>query len=130
MPNKQKLVDPLSLNLYTYCNNNPVLYTDPTGHWPKKYESENVSGNDTRPRYYQPTNMYEAFLLQEVMSNPDQGYTTPIEMSDVGRGWLAADGWVKKSVQKVLFDGRKIELHWVYNTQTGQAADFKFVECY
>ena len=27
-----KLNDPLSLNLYTYCANNPVLYFDPTGH--------------------------------------------------------------------------------------------------
>ena len=28
--------DPLSLNLYTYCHNNPVLYIDPSGHliWP------------------------------------------------------------------------------------------------
>ena len=25
--------DPLSLNLYTYCANNPVIYTDPTGHF-------------------------------------------------------------------------------------------------
>jgi RHS repeat-associated protein len=25
--------DPLSLNLYTYCSNNPLVYTDPTGHW-------------------------------------------------------------------------------------------------
>ena len=25
--------DPLSLNLYTYCNNNPVMYVDPSGHW-------------------------------------------------------------------------------------------------
>ena len=24
--------DPLSLNLYTYCHNEPVMYTDPTGH--------------------------------------------------------------------------------------------------
>ena len=24
--------DPLSLNLYAYCGNNPVLYTDPSGH--------------------------------------------------------------------------------------------------
>ena len=24
--------DPLSLNLYTYCHNNLVLYTDPSGH--------------------------------------------------------------------------------------------------
>ena len=25
--------DPLSLNIYTYCENNPLIYTDPTGHW-------------------------------------------------------------------------------------------------
>ncbi|MNC72007.1 hypothetical protein D3C81_1257780 [compost metagenome] len=24
--------DPLSLNLYTYVSNNPLIYTDPTGH--------------------------------------------------------------------------------------------------
>jgi hypothetical protein len=24
--------DPLSLNLYTYCHNEPLMYTDPTGH--------------------------------------------------------------------------------------------------
>lgn len=24
--------DPLSLNLYTYCSNNPIIYTDPSGH--------------------------------------------------------------------------------------------------
>ncbi|HAN09696.1 MAG TPA: hypothetical protein DCP90_03685 [Clostridiales bacterium] len=25
--------DPLSLNIYTYCNNEPMMYYDPTGHW-------------------------------------------------------------------------------------------------
>ena len=25
--------DPLSLNLYTYCSNNPIRYVDPSGHW-------------------------------------------------------------------------------------------------
>ena len=24
---------PLSLNLYTYCSNEPIMYRDPTGHW-------------------------------------------------------------------------------------------------
>ena len=28
-----KNTDPLSLNLYTYCYNNPVRYQDPDGHW-------------------------------------------------------------------------------------------------
>ena len=26
--------DPLSLNLYTYCKNNPLIYNDPSGHMP------------------------------------------------------------------------------------------------
>lgn len=26
--------DPESLNLYAYCNNNPIVYTDPSGHFP------------------------------------------------------------------------------------------------
>ena len=25
--------DPLSLNLYAYCHNEPIMYYDPTGHW-------------------------------------------------------------------------------------------------
>ena len=33
LPNKQEVFDPLSLNLYTYCHNNPVFYTDPSGHF-------------------------------------------------------------------------------------------------
>ena len=40
--------DPLSLNLYTYCHNEPLMYTDPTGHL---YQSEatdlHVSINST-----------------------------------------------------------------------------------
>ena len=27
--------DPLSLNLYAYVKNNPLIYYDPTGHWPE-----------------------------------------------------------------------------------------------
>lgn len=33
MPNGQEIVDPLSLNLYTYCANNPIMYQDPSGHF-------------------------------------------------------------------------------------------------
>ena len=35
-----KIGDPLSLNLYTYCHNNPVYYFDPSGHksWCKTWE--------------------------------------------------------------------------------------------
>jgi signal transduction histidine kinase len=33
MPNGQKIIDPLSLNLYTYAHNNPIMYKDASGHW-------------------------------------------------------------------------------------------------
>ncbi|MDR0569952.1 MAG: InlB B-repeat-containing protein [Clostridiales Family XIII bacterium] len=35
--------EPLSLNLYTYCYNNPLIYWDPTGHWAvgdEKYDAK------------------------------------------------------------------------------------------
>lgn len=32
--------NPLSLNLYTYCFNNPIIYVDPTGHYWKKSDSK------------------------------------------------------------------------------------------
>lgn len=32
--------DPLSLNLYTYCSNNPLIYVDPTGHAPEDLQNE------------------------------------------------------------------------------------------
>jgi len=34
-----ELNDPLSLNLYTYCHNEPLMYSDPSGH----YEGERLS---------------------------------------------------------------------------------------
>ena len=33
MPNGQEIIDPLSLNLYTYCHNNPIMYVDENGNW-------------------------------------------------------------------------------------------------
>ena len=33
MPNGQEIIDPLSLNLYTYSHNNPIYYQDPGGHF-------------------------------------------------------------------------------------------------
>jgi len=34
MPNGKHIIDSLSLNLYTYCWNNPILYYDPSGNAP------------------------------------------------------------------------------------------------
>ena len=52
--------DPLSLNLYTYCANSPLVYTDPSGHAPEEggfwYRDEWVSYTDDK--YDMPDNYY------------------------------------------------------------------------
>ena len=51
-----KANDPLSLNLYTYCVNNPLIYHDPTGHSPKEamfYRSLEANSNEIRRKEIQ-----------------------------------------------------------------------------
>jgi RHS repeat-associated protein len=57
--------DPLSLNLYTYCNNNPIAYVDPTGHAPTQTYVEggitytNVNGNIYKDGRLIPESSYQ-----------------------------------------------------------------------
>jgi len=41
--------DPLSLNLYTYCHNEPLMYSDPTGHYAEQEEEEEEEEEVTWP---------------------------------------------------------------------------------
>ena len=45
---KGQLNDPLSLNLYTYCVNNPIVYYAPTGHIVTDWDKENLSKKDRK----------------------------------------------------------------------------------
>ncbi len=40
--------DPLSLNLYTYCHNEPIMYTDPTGHEYTQWDAAHLSDTDKK----------------------------------------------------------------------------------
>ena len=41
-----QLDDPLSLNLYTYCYNNPLIYSDPSGHVVTDWDRANLSSHE------------------------------------------------------------------------------------
>nr|MBP7279890.1 hypothetical protein [Sedimentibacter sp.] len=47
--------NPLSLNLYTYCENDPIQYVDPTGHW---QESDNSMNSEAKARISKYTDDY------------------------------------------------------------------------
>ena len=69
-----------------------------------------------------PKDLREKLAMEQVKANP-QGITPPRmpPMSDTKNGWLAKDGWVKRT-QNV----NGIEIHYIENTKTGQKTDFKF----
>ena len=53
--------DPLSLNLYVYCYNNPILGTDASGHWPK-FISNAIEGIKNAA---QTVSSYGSYLIDE-----------------------------------------------------------------
>jgi len=58
--------------------------------------------------------------MEEAVSRPG-GKQLPIKMNDTKNNLLAKDGWVKMA-QNI----GGVEVHYVRNTKTGQALDFKF----
>ena len=42
------IADPLSLNLYTYCHNEPMMYYDPTGHELTKWDQAHLSKDEQK----------------------------------------------------------------------------------
>jgi RHS repeat-associated protein len=61
----------------------------------------------------------EQRAMDLVKENPEYGNRLPLTMKDPR--WPAEDGWVK---MEQTVDG--VEVHYVYNTRTGAADDFKF----
>ena len=104
--------DPLSLNTYTYCLNNPIIYIDPTGHW---QESDKNLNQDARIAISRLTDIYYstndpkvkaqcAAEAQAVRSNPDNK-STKAQNSAVG---VAYDAELKKDGKVTGSDWLKI----------------------
>ncbi len=53
-----KIVDPLSLNLYTYCVNNPLRFLDPTGHYTQEEQAQLKSELDNANNIWQKSKVY------------------------------------------------------------------------
>ena len=71
--------DPLSLNLYTYCCNNPIFLIDPSGNkyipeWAQEWNSSyNIYNYDvSNPAEYLPPTSIEAMPQDVYMEYPDQ----------------------------------------------------------
>jgi RHS repeat-associated protein len=79
----------------------------------KGFGSTNNSGRST------PLNLKEMLALEATMADPLSGKILPLTMLDPR--WPATAGWVKMA-QNI----NGVEIHYLYNTITGQFAGFKF----
>ena len=86
--------DPLSLNLYTYCLNNPITYTDPTGH--------HASGQ--RLSYSQEYNSDVAELQKKLIAI---GAMSPVPQNQIGLFGPKTEKAVNEYKNKYLPSGNK-----------------------
>ncbi len=81
------IADPLSLNLYTYCRNEPIMYTDPTGHYTQgnllSYESGQQQNYDPDVWELQRDLMYLGYMNREEIPSGREGYYDPATMNAV-----------------------------------------------
>jgi len=58
--------------------------------------------------------------MEQAQSDPSAGVQLRLQMSD--SRWPSSEGWVKMT-QNV----NGVEIHYVYNVESGEVDDFKFV---
>nr|WP_309137891.1 hypothetical protein [Paenibacillus sp. SC116] len=63
----------------------------------------------------------EQLAMKQVLSNPLEGAEQLTKVTMTDKRWLEKDGWVKMSNNV-----NGTEIHFVYNTKTGEFDDFKF----
>jgi len=73
--------DPLSLNLYTYCRNEPIMYTDPTGHYTQGKVFSYVEGQSQNPDSdvweLQQDLIYLGYMSKDDVPAGQEGYYGP-----------------------------------------------------
>ena len=110
-----KSEDPLSLNLYTYCANNPIVYDDQNGHW---FEWVGKAWNGAKSVYnYIDESMENSDDNYDAL-NKDLGIDNPIVIRDEGIfNGIGKFGWgvvksvafiAKTAIDTVGLDGAKI----------------------
>jgi filamentous hemagglutinin len=65
-------------------------------------------------------NLNEQLAMRQAVVDPASGTRLPFVMGD--SRWPASEGWIKMSQNNL-----GVEIHYVYNVETGASADFKFV---
>ena len=101
--------DPLSLNLYTYCHNEPLMYWDPTGH--KEGDWWDVIAN-TKFFFRTVTNKEEREKALDLIAEYDES-PFPIRRFAVNPARFA--GWISDKVEEAP---EKLERFWSGVEQT------------
>ena len=80
--------------------------------------SAKVAGRGHSKGGHQPENLKEQLAVESAMSNPSDGKELKFNKEDPR--WPTAEGWTKRAQH---ING--VEVHYQYNTKTGQIDDFK-----
>ena len=139
--------DPLSLNLYTYCHNEPMMYVDPSGHW---QESDKNLIQSARIAISQLTDIYVTTSDPEVkracatqaaaIRNCSANIAKTPQYSEVGMlygqqlkkdGYVSASDWLKisntykkESTQNAIVGLKMAESQYVPSAYKNQAIKF------
>ncbi len=77
-------MDPLSYNLYAYCKNNPVAYTDPSGHWNACVHRDWLYDLSVKLGFSEAQAVLIALGCNSIDTNPE---TDPVSLSENGLSW-------------------------------------------
>ncbi|WP_138752825.1 RHS repeat domain-containing protein [Paenibacillus sinopodophylli] len=118
-----EITNPLSLNLYTYVHNNPLLYIDPTGNWATvitanwtinemkwKYQEAYEQGNKEDMRYWSS----EANKLRELIRNASWFKEQGLNENDIMQ---STDKMIPEDVVMKL--ARDSTIKWIESDENG-----------